>query len=424
MARVSRIAPRPLVPHRLLLAASCSLLVAALARPVAAQTDAPVGAPAEGLSTTFLGDAREIVVGASVSRDSNLFRFPELPAGTPSETISTAYARFRIDKPYAQQRFFLEAAVTAYRYERFDYLDFDGVDYRAAWHWTLTPRVTGTLSADRTQAPTQFQDTVGIRSNVTTNERYAFNLDGQLFGGWHVLMGVAQTNRTSEQSLLQGIPDFRESSGDAGIRYAFASGSDVVAAWRRIEGLQDSQVVNGVVVVSSANYKEDQSEVRGTWSLSPVSALTGRVTYLDRRYDLSSQNDFYGTAGSVGYTWVPTGKLRLLLSATRGISPWQSLSANYRVSNTLSIAPTWEVAARTSIYLSVGRTYDDFPQQSAAAAVAERKDTTTNAVLGVNWAATRNLSLNFSVEYHERTSTELLLEYATNLARLNASFGF
>ena len=423
MERVSKSIPRPLRPQPLFLAATCLLLAGALAQPVAAQTD-PTAAPSDGLSTTFLDDARKIVVGASVSGDSNFFRLPDVPAGTPSETISTAYARLRIDKPYAQQRFFVEAAVTAYRYQRFSYLDFDGFDYRAAWYWHLTPRLSGTLSADRTQTPTQFQDTIGIRSNVTTTETYAFTLDGQLFGGWHALLGAAQSIRTSEQSLLQGIPDYRESSGEAGIRYAFASGSDVIAVQRRVDGTQDSQVVNNVVVVNTENYSEDQSELRGTWNASASSVLTGRVTYYDRRYDVFTQNNFSGTGGSLGYTWIPTGKLRVLLAATRSISPWQSLFANYRVSNELSITPTWQVAPRTTVYMSVGRRYDDFPQQSLAAVSPERSDATTNAILGVNWFPTRTLAVNLGVEYHERTSNELLMEYATNIARLSISLGF
>lgn len=421
---VPNIAPRLLVAHRLFLAAGCILVAAALARPVAAQTDAPASAPAEGLSTTFLGDARQIIVGASVSRDSNFLRTPELPAGTTAETISTAYARFRIDKPYAQQRFFLETAVTAYRYDKSRYLDFTGLDYRAAWYWALTPRVTGTLTADRGEAPTQFQDTLGLQSNVTISEIYAFNLDGQLFGGWHALLGIARNHRTSEQSSLQGQPDYKDSSGEAGIRYAFTSGSDAIAVQRRFDGRQDSQVVNNVVIVSSENYTEDQSELRGTWILSAVSTLVGRVTYRERHYETLPQNDFSGTDGSLGYLWVPTGKLRLVVSAGRSIVPWQSLSANYRASNSLSIAPTWEVAARTSVYMSVQRTYDEFPLQSVAAVVPERKDATTVALLGVNWFPTRTLQVNLSVERHERSSNDPLFAFAANIARLSASVGF
>ncbi len=61
------------------------------------------------------------------------------------------------------------------------------------------------------------------------------------------------------------------------------SGSSIDALWRRIEGDQDSRLINNVIVVSTENYQEDQSELRGTWNVSPKSIFTGRVTYLDRQ---------------------------------------------------------------------------------------------------------------------------------------------
>jgi exopolysaccharide biosynthesis operon protein EpsL len=395
------------------------LIAGPLARPASAQYDPPSDAPS-GKVGAPLEDARKVTLGASVSHDSNFFRVPSLPQ---SETITTGYVGLRIDKPYAQQRFFLDAIATAYRYDNLSYLDFNGLAYRAAWYWHLTPRLSGTLSADRTQTSTQFQDTLGRQSNVTINETYAFNLDGWLFGGWHVLLGASQSNRTSEQSSLQRQPDYREFRGEFGVRYLFQSRSEIAAVRRRIEGDQDSQLINNVIVLSTTNYQEDQSELRGTWNLSPQSVLTGRATYLDRRYDQTPQNDFHGTAGALGYTWLPTGKLSLRLSATRDIVPWQgSLSSNYRVSNTLSIAPTWQATARTSVFMSFQRTYDDYPSSSTV--VPERKDTTSIAVLGLNWLVLRNLSLGANLLRQQRSSNDPLVEYDATVARLSASLLF
>jgi exopolysaccharide biosynthesis operon protein EpsL len=398
----------------------CILIAGFLARPAYAQYDAPRDAPSAGIIAP-LEEARRITLGASVSHDSNFFRDPGLVRAAESEIITTGYLGLRIDKPYAQQRFFLDATATAYRYDKFSDLNFNGLDYRAAWYWHLTPRLSGALSADRTQTPTQFQDTLGRQSNVATTESYVFNLDGWLFGGWHVLLGASQSNRTSEQSIRSNLPDYHELRGEFGVRYLFQSGSSIDALRRRIEGDQDSQLINNVVVVNTANYKEDQSELRGTWNLSQQSVLTGRATYLDRHYDQTPQNDFHGTAGELGYTWLPTGKLSLRLSATRDIAPWQgSLSSNYRVSNTLLIAPTWQATARTSVYMTLQRTYDDYPSTGNT----ERKDTTSIGALGLNWLVLRNLSLGANVLRQQRSSSDALVEYDATVARLSASLIF
>ncbi|HXM84112.1 MAG TPA: XrtB/PEP-CTERM-associated polysaccharide biosynthesis outer membrane protein EpsL [Burkholderiales bacterium] len=403
MNRVFKIARRFQIRHRLVLTAVCILVVGSIVRPAFSQED-----------------ARRVMLGGSVSHDSNLFRVPGLLGNPQSETITTGYVGLRIDKPYAQQRFFLDATATAYRYHKFSYLDFNGLDYRAAWYWHLTPRVTGTLSADRTQATTQFQDTLGRQSNVTTNENYIFSMDGWLFGGWHVLLGASQSKYTSEQAALQTQPPYREIRSEFGVRYLFQSGSEIAAIRRRSEGAQGTQLINNVIVVSTENYHEDQSELRGTWNLTPKSVLDGRLTYLDRRYEHNPQRDFYGTAGHFVYTWLPTGKLSLRLAATRSIVPWQgSASSNRRVSNALSIAPSWQATAKTGVYMSLQRTYDDYPSTGT-----ERKDTTRLAVLGLNWLPLRNLSIGASVQRPQRSSNDPLVEYDATVARLSASLMF
>ena len=150
------------VMRRMLLGGACVLLAGSLACQVLAQSqgtaEAPVTSPASPAGGLPLEDARRIALGASVSHDSNFFREPGLLRDPQSETITTGFLGLRIDKPYAQQRFLLDATATAYRYDKFSYLDFDGLDYLAAWDWRLTSHLSGRLSAARTETPTQFQD--------------------------------------------------------------------------------------------------------------------------------------------------------------------------------------------------------------------------------------------------------------------------
>ena len=237
-----------------------------------------------------------------------------------------------------------------------------------------------------------------------------------------MLLGISQSNQTSEQSALQGQPDYNETRGEAGIRYLFQSGSLIDALWRRIDGNQDSQVINNVIVASSQDYTEDDGELRATWAVSAKSNLTGRVTYLNRRYDQIPANDFSGTAGELGFNWLPTEKLSLRLSGVRSIEPWQSLSSNYRVSNTLSLAPTWRPSAKTNLYMNLRRTWDDYP--AASTVLPERKDTTDYAAVGLNWLALRHLSIGVSVQYEKRSSNDPLVEYDDTIARISASIIF
>lgn len=410
---------------RLALTAACALTAGLLASSAVAQEGTPRELPGEsptGTTGTPFEEALRITVGASVAYDNNFFRDPGILRNPQSETITTGYVGLHIDKPYSQQRFFLGATATTYRYETNSYLDFTGFDYRAAWYWHLTPRINGTLSASRVETPTQFQYTFSRQSDVMIADNYVFDLNGQLFGGWYVLLGISQLNLTSQQGSLQGQPDYRETRSHAGIRYLFQTGTSIDALWRHIDGNQDSQVINNVIVASSSNYRENQSELRGTWSISLKSNLSARVTYLDRNYDQTPASDFSGTAGELGFNWLPTEKLSLRLAAVRNIEAWQSLTSNYRVSNTFSFTPSWRPTAKTNFYLNLRRTYDDYPATSTA--VPERKDTTDSAGVGFNWLALRHLSIGVSVQYEERSSNNPLVEYNDTIGRINASLTF
>ena len=415
----------PVGSNYFIVTAACALIFGVLARPVAAQYDPPRDVPRDAPTDTAgvpFEDARRVTLGVSVSYDSNFFRDPGLVRDPESETITTGYVGLLIDKPYAQQRFYLNATATAYRYNKNSDLDFNGVDYRAAWYWHLTPRINGTLSAARTETPTQFQDTLSRQSDVTITENYIFDLNARVIGGWHILLGISRLNRKSEEASLQGQPDFREISGETGIRYSFKSGSSIDALWRRIDGEQDSQLINNVIVISTENYQEDQSELRASWILSPASSLTARVTYLDRQYDQIPQNDFSGTEGELGSTWAPTSKLNVRLTGARNIEPWQSLASTYRVSNALTFALTWQATAKTSVNMNYQRTIDDYPAPSAL--VVDREDTSDIVALGLNWLPLRSLSIGASVLYQQRSSNNPLFEYDATIGRISASLIF
>jgi len=398
-------------------------MAGAISLPLAAQEQP---APREALPTAAeipLEGARFIAAGGSVTHDSNFFRESGLLRSVESETITTGYAGLRIDKPYAQQRFYLDVMATAYRYGKFSDLDFNGLNYFGAWYWHLSPHISGTLSASRTETPTQYQYSLSRESNVTTDESYVFNLVGNVSGGWHVLLGASRVDHTSEESSLQSVPDYTEDRGEAGIRYAFRPGTQVDALWRRVDGTQAAQVLGGVVIAGEDHYQEDQTELVVAWGISAKSALSGRLTYLDRRYDQTPQFDFSGTAGELRYSWLPTSKLDVTVSATRNLYPFQGgIQANYRVANTFSLAPAGRPTAATRLYLDLRVIDEQYPTDTGSG--AERQDTTSRAVLGVDWRALRNLLIGASLNYEQRASDVALVEYEVTLGRLSATLVF
>lgn len=405
MGLASKTGSMPMDRRRLLLPAACVLLAGFLIRPAAADQY----------------DALNVVLGGSITHDANLLRVPGF-ANPQSDTITTGYVGLRIDKPYAQQRFQLDVTETAYRYNKFSDLNFDALEYRGAWLWHLSPRLSGTLSAQRKQSLVPFEDFRGFQRNLRTTDYRNFNLDGWAFGGWHLLLGVSDyEQKNSLPFLTEG--DYRATTGEAGLKYVAASGSSISFVQRLRQGDYLNRAIIPATFIDNA-FRDDESELRATWTLSGHAAFNGRLTRRERRHENFAQRDFSGTMGELVYAWTPTGKLRLDFSAKRDISSWWEPFASYRVNDTLSFAPTWQVSAKAAVRVRLDRIHSDFRGPVVVPAGPLRSDTVNSAQLAADWSPTRTVTLTASLQRLRRSSNTPGLDFDTTVASFNAALMF
>ena len=154
------------------------------------------------LSTAVYADDKDrlnFIAGISRQHDNNLFRET---TREQSDNIIATYAGIRVDKPYALQRFKLELTVTDYKYQNNGFLDFKAKDYKAAWLWSITPYLTGTLSADRKQQLNDFKDFRNfITQNISNTENQHFEANLSPHGAWYLLGGFTRSNQINSQTL-------------------------------------------------------------------------------------------------------------------------------------------------------------------------------------------------------------------------------
>jgi hypothetical protein len=100
-------------------------------------------------------DPISAIAGVSREYDNNLFL---LESGKQSDRVTKAYAGIQLDKLYSLQRFKVNYTLNAARYQKNNRLNFNSHNYDAAWLWSLTPRLTGKLYADRKESLNSFQD--------------------------------------------------------------------------------------------------------------------------------------------------------------------------------------------------------------------------------------------------------------------------
>ncbi len=360
-----------------------------------------------------------VLVDSSVTSDSNLFRRSEALA--QSDTITTGKLGFRFDKPYGQQHFQIEVAKTLTKYEKFSYLDFDAINYNGAWLWHLGPRISGKLSASRSESLAPFEDTLGTQRNVRISQNQAFDLDGQISGGWHLLLGTAQNDQKSEQSnVLNRAPDFRSTSANAGVKYQTKAGNTITARWQTTDG----EYINNPIGALNTDYTENLSDIEFAWKISGNSTINARLGWLERDNADITRRSFSGPSSSLNYSWTPAGKLGLTLTAARKASPLQVIGASFKEDSSIAISPTWRTSDKTNTYMTYSYQKSEDQASGAPLLTPLREDVTQTLTLGMNWSAMQKLTINASVQQLQRTSNVVFADYDGTIARISASLAF
>ncbi len=373
---------------------------------------------AAGLPHAALADVINVVAGGSATRDSNIFRRPDALA----DTTMAAYAGLRVDVPYSLQRFQLDVTRTAYRHNDLGFLDFDGTDYRGAWLWSLTPRVTGSLTADRAEAQVPFLDFQGTQRNVRRIRNEAFQLDALLGYGLHLLAAASHSQQTSSVPFVAQT-DFRIARIEGGLRYVLPAGHSISLVQRTGQGEYINRVFDPLVPLDT-DFKENETEVQGTWLLGGRSTLSGRLSHLERRHAHLSQLDSSGFTGEVNYAWIPTGKLNLGVFARRSLVPYFDVLTTHRIDKSIGITPRWQATDHLAVTLAFARTQSEFLGATTIPGGAARKDTYNAWNLGMSWTPARAIVLNAGYQRLRRASNDPAFPFDARITTLGAALTF
>lgn len=367
-------------------------------------------------------EALQLTAGTSVTWDDNIFRLPdnvEPAAGSArSDRFSSTYLGVRFDKPYVQQRFFLDLTRTAYRYERFSHLDFDATQYRAAWSWRLSNRLAGTLTADRSQSLVNYSDFRDpSQRNLRTSENRAFTVDSWLTGGWYLASRLVQQESRNSVTFLQER-GFRQAGGDFGVRHIAGSGSTLALLRRWLAGEYLERGLDAATLLDNG-FRRTEDELAVSWVLGGRSSLEGRLARIDYESNHFAARDFSGTAARLGARWAAAARLALDFGASRDESP-SSDAFNRRVEQRYTAGAAWELGARAALRASVYRGTSEFRDPLLALAGPPREDRFIGASLAWDWRVHRLATITASVQRQKRSSNDPAFDYHGTLATLGA----
>ena len=370
-------------------------------------------------------------IDTSVVWEANVFRLPDsitdpqLARGLTgrSDRISTTRVGIHLDKTYSQQRITFDAEDSAIRYEKFAFLNRNAFNYRGAWQWHVTPRISGTLAIDQSETLVGFDDTRVLARNVRITRNKAVTVDGWLSGGWHLLAEMSEAEIKSTTAFA-AQPDFTQTSGGIGLKYLAGSGNFLSLTQRARQGSNTGQAVDLVTFVDSG-FTVRETELAAVWNLNGKSSLIGHFTRISRHHEHVPQRNFSGYAGDLSYVWTPTGKLTVNAVASRNLIPFSAdLQTSYKLDNTLSVSPVWALSSRTSISLAAFRRTSDFLGPVISIGSPQRRDTLQSVQLAASWSPHPKINVRASVQRDRRRSTDSTFDYDDALTNLTMALTF
>ncbi len=365
-------------------------------------------------------DPLNVFVGVSRKHDNNLFLSP---SSKRSDNITKTNAGIQLDKLYSLQRFKVNYTISALRYQNNNRLNFNAHNYNAAWLWSLTPYLKGVISADRQQQLNDFQDyrnfTLVNIKNIRVTQTQHFEADFSPHGIWHLLGGVTRSEQTNSRTFIEQ-DSFSMYSLDEGVKYDFRSGSSIKLMAHERQGDYGRRTPSPT---SPTGFKENEAEAILDWLVSGKSHINLRTAYISREHDKYSLRDYSGAVGRLDYSWMPTGKLRLTLSALSDLSSYWNLDSSYTRYNSLSISPSYALSDKLTMHASAS-IYERTFLGGGLIPSTDRVDKGKSAGISIDWTPLRSLTIGGNLVRSSRNSNIPGLDYDDTTAEIDANLLF
>ena len=361
-------------------------------------------------------DPLVITAGYTVQTDSNLFRLPSgantqtlIGKDSAAEQIGVTTVGFGLNTYQSLQKFEFDLNLVDYNYKNFNYLSFTASNYNAAWRWALTPALTGSFTSSRKETLNSFSDFTSYRQrNQRIDTNTSFNAEYQLDGVWRVLGGVGTTRQANQQAVLAGS-DYTSNTANAGVKYAFSSGSSITYLARLGSGTYLNRTVPNAGLFDD-NFKQFDNDLRLRWTLGGNSSAEIYLTHVNRTHPTYGQRDYNGFNTGANVDWAISGKTALNVGFSHTLDAYATTNSNYTQTDKISIGPVWQFSPKAALRLRYDWAQRDY-LGSPGATASTRRDTTRDTSVSINWQPYQQLALSAALQGASRGSNQAGLDY-------------
>jgi exopolysaccharide biosynthesis operon protein EpsL len=369
--------------------------------------------------------------GYTVQTDSNLFRLPSSAnvqaltgQSSTAERIGITTLGLGLHTQQSLQKFEFDLSLLDYQYQNFNYLNFTATNYAAAWRWAVTPRWTGNFTSDRKETLNSFSDYQGynsrnLRVDTTTRLDTMYELDGP----WRALAGASTTRQSNQLPLVAAGGDYTYTSADAGIRYAFGSGSSITYQARLGNGTYLNRTVPNTGQFDDS-FKQVDHDLRLRWAVGGGSIAEIYGTYINRTHPNYSQRDYSGLNAGANLNWSVSGKSSLYAGFSHTLDAYATANTNYSQIDKISVGPVWQFSPKASVRLRHDWAQRSYLGAPSGATASDRRDITRDTTLSIDWTPYQKIALSAGLQSATRSSNQQSLDYESTVVFFTAQLNY
>ena len=290
-------------------------------------------------------------LGTGISYDSNLLGFSndtqaEQTIGSTNkgdwshyETVGVAF-----DDLIGLQHFTADVSETKDDYDRFTGLDYHALVASAAWNWQIGSHVGGVLSAGYAQslAPYTFIHTPDL--NLRTQKNAEFNMYWKFHPSWRIDAGLTAV-QTNYDLASEAADDRNEYRASVGLDYLAANENATGVQLVQTRGYFQYPQTDGLYDIIN-NYSQNEIDAKLDWHLTGKTHLQFTGGWVERKYDILTDQNYRGINARTILDWSITGKASLNAQLFHEIGAVDNLTTVYSINRGFSLAPTWSISEK------------------------------------------------------------------------------
>jgi exopolysaccharide biosynthesis operon protein EpsL len=348
-------------------------------------------------------DKLKLFAEEKITHDDNVFRFSRDldPVG---DTYHTTSLGFNLDVPVSRQRFQVDYAWNATRFNRSTDLDFNGHDARAAWLWQLGNDASGQLGYAETFALASFANTQSRVPDPLKTRQAFFNAAYLVTPRWRLQAGVSGLELSNGAPVVNGAPVFQNL--DLDVLYTEVAVSYVTPANNSV-GLS-ARTEDGRYPKSPSDnaYGQYRAGVVADWAPTGVSHVSARADHVSRHYAQVPQQNFDGNTARAEYDWKPTGKFLLAGVVQRDIFPYQDIGSSFVLVKGVLLRPTLGLTEKIDVSGTLDYSIREFLGNPGlpSGVPSNRTDRVRSVTATISYRPARTFTLQLSAQREVRSS--------------------